>query len=129
MISAAARTSYTLLRLGVAFAFLYPPLSAFFGDPYTWFGYFPQWVVSLAASVGVSDLVLLHAFGVVELVIGIWILSGYKPFVPAMLGGIMLVGIVIFNLWQFEVLFRDLSIAAMCFALALMHWPRQRQLI
>lgn len=118
-----ARTAYLLLRVGAAFAFLYPPLSALFGDPYSWFGYFPSFVTSIAAQLGLGDLVVLHIFGVIEVAIGLWILSGYKIFAPAMLGAAMLVAIVLFNLAQFDILFRDLSIAAMLLALALMHWP------
>lgn len=121
MVTSAARTAYLLLRLGAGFAFLYPPLSALFGDPYTWFGYFPTFVQGY-----VPDMVLLHAFGVVEVVIGLWILSGYKIFVPALIMTAMLVGIVVFNLSQIDVVFRDLSIACMTFALALMNLPQKR---
>jgi hypothetical protein len=128
-INATARTSYLLLRLGAAFALLYPPIAAVVGDPYTWFGYFPPFVLSIAASLGIGDLVLLHLFDAIEVILGLWILSGYKIFIPAMLSGLLLVAIVVFNLWQFDILFRDLAIAALCFGLALMHWPRQRSLV
>lgn len=111
-----ARTAYLFLRLGAAFAFLYPPLAAIFGDPYSWFGYFPAFLQGY-----VPDMVLLHAFGVVEIVIGLWLLSGYRIFLPAMLATLMLLAIVAFNLSQFDVVFRDLSIAALTFALALMN--------
>jgi hypothetical protein len=114
-----ARTAYLLLRVGVAFAFLYPPLSAIFGDPYTWFGYFPAFLTGY-----VPDLVLLHAFGAVEAVIALWILSGYKIFVPSLLATLMLAGIVVFNVSQFDVVFRDLSIACMALALALINFKR-----
>jgi uncharacterized membrane protein YphA (DoxX/SURF4 family) len=117
-----ARTAYLALRIGAAFAFLYPPFSAFFGDPYTWFGYFPAFLQGY-----VPDMVLLHLFGVVEIIIGLWILSGYKIFIPALGATAMLLGIVAFNFSQFDVLFRDLSIAALTFALALMHMPERKQ--
>lgn len=117
-----ARTAYFLLRIGAGVAFLYPPLSAFFGDPYTWFGYFPAFLQGY-----LPDLVLLHLFGAVEIVLGLWMLSGYKIFAPALLATAMLLGIVLFNLSQFDVLFRDVSIACLTMALALMHWPRQAQ--
>lgn len=71
-------------------------------------------------------MMLLHLFGVVEIIIGLWLLSGYKIFLPALAATGMLLGIVVFNFSQFDVLFRDLSIAALTFALALMHMP-QRQ--
>ena len=120
MIPHQARTAYLLLRIGAALAFLYPPLSALFGDPYTWFGYFPPFVQGYLPA-----LVLLHAFGVVEIIIGLWILSGYKVFVPALLATAMLLGIVLFNFSQLDVLFRDITIACLTLALALMHWPKK----
>ena len=103
-----------MLRLGVAFAFLYPPISAFF-DPYSWIGFFPSFV----RAIPVDEMILLHAFGVVEVIIGLWILSGRRIFIPSALAFLALLAIVIFNAAQFEILFRDLSIAAMAFALAL----------
>ncbi len=115
-----ARTAYLLLRVGAAFAFLYPPVSALVGDPYTWFGYFPAFVQGI-----LPDMVLLHVFGVVEVIIGLWLLSGYKIFAPAMLATLMLVAIVVFNTSQFDVVFRDLSIACMTFALALINFPQR----
>lgn len=117
-----ARTAYTLLRVGAALAFLYPPLSALFGDPYSWFGYFPAFLTGY-----VPDLVMLHAFGVVEIVIGLWILSGYKIALPSAVATAMLLAIVAFNLSQFDVLFRDLSIACLTLSLALMQWPPRRE--
>lgn len=113
-----ARTAYLFLRIGAALAFLYPPLSALVGDPYTWLGYFPAFLQGY-----VPDMVLLHAFGVVEILIGLWLLSGYKIFIPALLATAMLLAIVAFNFSQLDVLFRDLSIACLTFALALMHMP------
>ena len=124
MITHHARTAYLLLRVGAALAFLYPPFSALTGDTYTWLGYFPPFVQGY-----LPDMVLLHAFGVVEIIIGLWILSGYKIFIPAMLATAMLLGIVAFNLSQFDVLFRDVTIACLTFALALMHWPKKESVL
>lgn len=101
-----------LLRVGVAFAFLFPPINAYF-YPDSWIGYFPSFVHGF-----VPDLVLLHSFGIVEIIIAGWILSGKKIFLPSLVAGLMLVSIVLVNLNNFEILFRDLSIAVMAFALA-----------
>lgn len=104
-----------LLRVGLAFAFLYPPWSAL-QDPVSWIGYFPPFLKGF-----VPDPVLLPAFGVVEVVLALWILSGWKIFWPCLIAAGMLLGIVLFNTPEFNVLFRDLSIAAMALALAFMH--------
>ena len=104
-----------LLRAGVAFAFLYPPWSAL-SDPNAWIGYFPAFLKGI-----VPDPVLLHSFGVLEVVLALWILSGWKIFWPSLAATLMLLGIVVFNRGEFIVLFRDLSIVAMALALALRH--------
>src|SRR4051812_7099692 len=106
-----------VLRIGAAFAFLYPPINAFF-DPDSWIGYFPGYVLSMWHGMGLPDLVLLHCFGIVEVVLGLWILSGKKVFYPSVLATAMLAGIVVTNLPQFQITFRDLSIACLTLGLA-----------
>lgn len=102
-----------LLRIGVAFAFLYPPFDALF-NPDSWIGYFPKFVHGIA-----PDAVLLHGFGIIEVIIAFWILSGKKIFLPSLAASLMLATIVFSNLNNFEILFRDLSITAMAIALAI----------
>src|SRR3989344_8732086 len=104
-----------LLRVGVAFAFLYPAISAYF-TPDSWIGYFPSFLLDAAAG---KELLLLHVFGAVEIVIALWILSGKKIFLPSALATLMLIGIVVFNFSQMEVVFRDLAIATASAALAI----------
>ncbi len=112
------RMADLLLRGGVAFAFLYPPINAIW-NPYSWLGYFPAWAFGY-----VPDEVLLHGFGVIEVVIALWILSGWRIFWPSIAAAVMLLAIVIVDFYTFEVLFRDVSIAAAALALALMHVNR-----
>ncbi len=109
-----ARIPQLVLRIGIAFAFLYPPLSALF-DPVAWLSYFPAWMLGY-----VPDAVLLHSFGVLEVVLGIWILSGWRVFLPSVVATLILVAVVLIDLYNFDVLFRDLSIAAAGLALAIM---------
>lgn len=106
-----------LLRVAVAFAFLYPPLNAL-SSPYNWIGYFPEFVRGYT-----SDLTLLHAFGVVEVVLALWILSGWRVFYPATAAALMLGAIVVLNLSEFPVLFRDIPIALAALALGFIHLP------
>lgn len=110
-----------ILRVGVAFAFLYPPIDAFL-NPYSWTGYFPAFMHGF-----VPDLLLLHAFGALEIVLALWILSGRKIFWPSLAASVLLIVIVCFNLPQLEVLFRDLSIAAMALALAVISYSNDRR--
>src|SRR3989344_5428817 len=105
--------AHLVLRAGVAFAFLYPPINALW-NPESWLGYFPSWAFGY-----VPDLVLLHSFGALEIVLALWILSGWRIFWPSLTAFAMLAGIVIVDYYNFEILFRDVSIAAAALALAL----------
>lgn len=111
-----SKIAHFLVRLGVAFAFLYPPIAEI-SDPNSWFSYFPRFIRDLP----LSPSLLLTGFGLIEAGIAVWILSGNKIRVPAALAGAILVAIVAFNVATFDVVFRDLSIAAM--AVALVFWP------
>lgn len=103
------------LRIGVAFAFLYPPINAL-SNPESWIAYFPPFTRGY-----VPDEVLLHSFGALEVVIALWILSGKRIFWPSCAAAALLIAIAVFSFYNFEVVFRDLSIAAAAIALALMH--------
>jgi len=105
--------SACILRAGVAFAFIYAGIDAFF-SPYSWIDYFPQFMRGI-----IPDLFLLHLFAAFEILLALWILSGKKIFYPSLVATVLLVAIVFFNLDQFQLLFRDLSIAAAALALAL----------
>jgi len=107
------------LRIGAAFAFLYPSIAAVF-DPVSWFSYFPRFVRDLP----VDPLVLLHGFGILEAALALWVLSGWKIRTPAFAMTAILIAIVVLNLSGLDVVFRDLSIALMTLALAL--WPKTR---
>ena len=109
--------AHLALRIGLAFAFLYPPIAAL-GDPVSWAGYFPAFVRALP----IDTTLLLHAFGVLEVGIALWLLSGWRIRSAAAAAAAILLAIVAVDLSDFEVLFRDLSIAAMAIALAL--WPK-----
>jgi len=104
-----------LLRIGVAFAFIYPAVSAYF-DLFAWIGYFPDFVGDLV-SIGSA----IYIFGAIEIIIALWILFGKNIFIPSVIATIFLLAIVAFNWSQMDVLFRDLPIAAMSLALALKH--------
>ena len=107
-----------VLRAGVAFAFLYPPLDALF-HPDAWIGYFPQALHSAATAAGISDLVLLHSFGVVEVAIALWILSGKRVYIPAAAAAVLLLAIVLSDLVDLQILFRDIALALCAAAVAI----------
>ena len=115
------KIAHVILRLGVAFAFLFPPLDAL-ADPSAWIGYFPLFIKGY-----VSDTLLLNSFGLVEVIIALWILSGWRIFWPSVAATVMLLGIVVFNTPNFQVLFRDLAIAAIPLALAVISYGDEKR--
>lgn len=115
-----SKTADIVLRLGLAFSFLYPPINALF-DPYSWVGYLPQFVRGY-----VPDLTLLHSFGLLEVVIGLWILSGKRIFLPLLAAFLILLAIVLLNVQDFQIVFRDISIATIALALAIEAWSNEK---
>ena len=107
-----------VLRAGLAFAFLYPAVDEIF-DPYSWFGYIPHFLVQAAHSIHIPDMVLLHSFGALEVIIALWVLSGRKIFWPSAAAAFILAAIVITDLQDFQVIFRDVAIMAIAVALAM----------
>ena len=105
-----------LLRIAIAFFFLYPAVSGFF-YPDTWIGYFPQMLAGMASSTAVVGV-----WGVIEVILALWMLFGKNIKIPSLITGILAVGIVIANPSQMDVIFRDLALAAVSFSLAVKYW-------
>lgn len=116
-----SRSVDIFLRLGLALAFIFPALNAVF-DPYAWVGYLPMFVRDF-----LPELLVLHVFGLIQVVLGIWILSGRYIFWPTVGAGGILILVLLFNLGEFQTLFRDVSVLFMALALAVMHRPRLAQ--
>jgi hypothetical protein len=108
-----------LLRLAVAFSFAYPAIAALI-DPDSWIGYFPAFIP--------TSIILLHVFGALEIAIAIWIVFGTRIVIPCVLAALILIAIVVFNAAQFDILFRDVSIALAALALALVNARKHRAL-
>ena len=106
-------TSRLLLRIALAFAFLYPAY-AIHQSPSAWVGYFPSFIDSL----GLSQAVILWGFSTVHVILGLWILSGWRIFLPSIVAAVFLLSVVALNLSELEVLFRDISLALAGLALA-----------
>ncbi len=109
-----------LLRIALAFSFIYPAINALF-DPYAWIGYFPGFILDLASG---NPELLLHSWGVFEVALALWVLFGKKIFIPSVVMTLALIAVVALNPGQFPILFRDVSIALAAAALAWMHRPK-----
>jgi hypothetical protein len=109
-----------LMRLAVAFSFVYPAVAALF-DPYAWIGYFPGFLLTLA---GGHDMLLLHAWGALEIALALWVLFAKKVYVPSVIMAVLLALVVLFNPGQFPILFRDVSIALAALSLAAVNYRK-----
>jgi hypothetical protein len=108
-----------ILRISLAFAFAFPAINAIF-DSGSWVGYFPSFLSGYA-----DPLIMLHAFGAFELALALWVLSGWKVQIPAAIMALMLLAIVMFNLAQFQILFRDFAILGEALALMVMQGAKR----
>lgn len=103
------------LRLGLAFVFLYAAGASFF-DPNSWSGFFPQFLQNIF-----PRALLLAGFSIFEIVLGLWLLSGWRIFYAAVFAVLALLGIIIPNLGAFDIIFRDVAILTSAVALAVLH--------
>lgn len=106
-----------LLRIGLAFVFLYAALSSFL-EPLNWVGYIPSWVRGI-----VPEELLLTGFSVFEIVLALWLLSGKYTFVAALVSAGVLFGLTVVNLAILDVVFRDVGLVFAALALALLARP------
>jgi uncharacterized membrane protein YphA (DoxX/SURF4 family) len=102
-----------LLRISIAFTLLYAAISGFI-DPNAWIGFLP----SFATAIMPAETILI-IFGVIEILAGLGLLLMKNPFYPAVLSAILVSGIIVFNIPQLSILFRDVPIVLMSIALAL----------
>lgn len=102
------------LRFGLAFVFVYASIEIFL-SPERFLKYVPYFIIQLVP----SDL-FLPAFGVSEILLAMWLLSGWKVHFPSMLAALMMAAIVVFNMDYFQILFRNVAIGFGAIALVLL---------
>ncbi len=105
-----------ILRVGLALVFLYPAISAII-DPIAWVGFIPSFISSI-----INPVTFLHIHSVIELILVVWFISGWKNFYPSVIAAIFALTIVLTNLGAFALVFRDIAIIFMAIALAVLSW-------
>jgi uncharacterized membrane protein YphA (DoxX/SURF4 family) len=100
-----------ILRIALAFVFLYAALSSFV-SPNDWIGYMPKFMRGT-----VPDQVLLGGFSLFEIALSAWLLSGLYVKYAALLAAAMLIGIVILNPVLLPITFRDVGLFIAALAL------------
>ena len=106
------KAALILLRLGLAFVFFYAAISSFL-NPNDWIGFFPI----LSRDFFGANLVL-SAFSFYELALGFWLLSGKWQFYAGLISALTILGIIVFNLGAFDIIFRDAGLFFAALALA-----------
>lgn len=101
-----------LLRIGLAGVFLYAAVSGTL-HPDNWIGYLPQFLRNIFPA-----RYLLVLFDVYELILSVWLITGWKAFYSASLSAITLFGIIFTSLGALDVTFRDFGLLLAALALA-----------
>lgn len=104
-----------LLRIGLAFTFLYASASSFI-SPNDWIWYIPDWLQQI-----IPGNILLIVHGVFEITLGIWLLTGWKGFYASIVAALDLLAITILNIEILDVVFRDVGLLLAAAALAFLY--------
>ena len=102
------------LRIGIAFAFFYASISIFL-NPSAWIGFVPKFVEIL-----IPSQIFLYGHASLDMILGLWLLTGKKIFYASILTALNLFLIIILNLGALDVVFRDVSIFFSAIALAVL---------
>ena len=106
------------LRIGLAFIFIFVALSAFL-NPQAWIGYVPTFIGNT-----ITRGYFLFFHDIVNLALGLWLLSGKKTFYSAVVSCLVLAGIILTNIGSFLITFRDVGLFFAAVALAVLSRKR-----
>ena len=106
--------STRILSFGLAFVFLYAGAAAL-AQPLEWIGYFPSFIGQFIALT-----VAIKFVAVYEIVLGVWLVLGVFRKVAAALAALTLLGILVANLSDFIITFRDVGLIFAALALFFM---------
>jgi hypothetical protein len=107
------------IRTGVAFTFLFAALSAYL-YPVVYLQYFPDIILA-----NIPARLLLHLFGIYEVLLALWLLSRKWPRASALVATVTIFMITIVNVGMFNVVFRNVAIFFSCIALYFLESPAQ----
>jgi uncharacterized membrane protein YphA (DoxX/SURF4 family) len=110
--------AFFLLRAAIASVFAYASIASFI-TPDNWIGYFPLFLRHL-----VPQPILLTGFSLYEFALAVWLLSGRFTFYAAILSLLTLSGIIVFNITQLDIVFRDFAIILSAASLAVFSYKK-----
>lgn len=101
-----------LIRIGLASVYLYAGIASIV-SPNDWIAFLPPF---LKAFVSLELLLLLVS--ILQILLGIWLLTGIKSFYAGLVSAILISGIIIINLNALDITFRDFTILFSSLALS-----------
>jgi uncharacterized membrane protein YphA (DoxX/SURF4 family) len=105
-----------LIQFGLAFTLLYAGIDSFWHTN-DWLGFVPQWVENFGTPIRLA----LHMHAVVEIILGLWLLSGWRlrwAGLLAALDMLVIIGIGGLSREMFLITFRDVGLVFMGIFLA-----------
>ena len=109
-------TALWLLRVGLAFVYAYASVAIYF-NPESFTKYIPPSMQSMMP----MDLFLI-VFGVAEVLLVIWLLSGKRTEYAGIISAVIMMSIVLTNITYFSILFRNVCIAFASVALFILEY-------
>ncbi len=107
------------LRCGLALVFLYAAIAGFL-NPLAWVGFVPNFIKAL-----IPATTFLHIYGSFQVLLALWLLSNKKIYFAALLSALILFAIIIANIKDLEIVFRDIAIMFGALALAVLSYHRR----
>lgn len=104
-------TPQLLIRIGIAFTFLFAGISSL-KNPSDWIWYVPDFTEIIT-----SKNLLLLAFSIVEIILGLWLVWGKYLREAALASAIILTGITLASLNTLQITFRDIGLVLASLAL------------
>ena len=110
-----------LLQLGLAFTLIFAGVDSL-RNTADWVGFVPVWIEHFR----ISRELLLHVHAVTEIILGLWLISGWQLRLAAAITALDILGIILANGLSrtiFLITFRDVGLFFMALYLA---WPEDR---
>ena len=114
--------SYLVLRIALAAVFFWFGVHKFLQPEYWLNAWIPTWTIALVENIGIGATQFVYLNGILEILIGLSLLTGVLIKFFSLLGVVILLCIIIF-IGISEVTIRDLGLLGALLALFL--WPEQ----
>ncbi|MCE5294331.1 MAG: hypothetical protein LLF94_06925 [Chlamydiales bacterium] len=110
------------LRVGLAFVFAYASYEICV-NPENFLKYTPSFIFNF-----IPEKLFLYSFGVAEVALAAWLLTGWKAYYSSIISVMLMVGIIAFNPEHFQILFRNVAIGFGGLALLMLERSVSKQL-